>query len=402
MNFNLYSDSLLILKFLRYNVGSHQSRGDTTTKQASKWFIKSAYYQNCPVYSNNKAGQATSGNLQDLKNAVQSGKEIRAITGKSYNFPLQNIAFDSAKVAGQFLDHVSKKTSGVTISYQSNAYWWFTMISTSGKRDMSRWSVGSHVDRGHTQDTVDTEWFKDDCWELVYSHDGSGKATKGTLNDLILAVQSGKRIRFQFPGSAHYTAEADNLSIRNGHVTAQALKHVSKASLEKFQDNAYWYWLMVSSTGTVRETRYNVGSHVSRGESKGKRPITWFAETRDWKLAFINDKNGGLRYGSKSTIINAVRQGASVRIVNDDGAYAFPAQNLAIHGGDVAAQTVNHVSMMSASDSVYEVAIQPNAYWWFTIVTTQGERDMSRWTVGSHQNRGRSQDRVAMRWFIQQ
>jgi len=336
-----------------------------------------------------------------LKNAVAAGQEIRALTGREYNVPLQNIAFDSAKVAGQFLDHVSKATSGVSITYQSNAYWWFSMVSTSGKRDMSRWSVGSHVDRGHSSDSIDTEWFNDPCWEPIYSHDGNGKATKGSINDLILAVQSGRRIRFQIPHLNHYTAEADNLSVRNGHVTAQAIKHVSKASLEMFQDNAYWYWLMLSTTGTVRATRYNVGEHVSRGNSKDNWAVNWFADTRPWKLAFVHKSDGASIYGSKATLVSAVERGASVRIVQEDGAYAFSGQNVAIQGSDIGAQTLNHVSMQPSSNS-YEMEIQPNAYWWFTIVTTQGERDMSRWTVGSHQDRGHTQDRVGLKWFVQE
>lgn len=386
----------------RYNVGAHVSRGVTTSTTSAKWYVKSSYCQSDPVYANSKSGQRTAGKIQDLMNAVNAGKEIRAITNKWYGFPLQNIAYDSAKVAGQFLNHVSKTRSGKNIVFQNNAYWWFTIISTSGKRDMSRWSVGSHVDIGHTSDTVSTEWYQDPCWELVYSHDKSGRSTQGSLPTLISAIQSGRRIRIQFPTLSFYTAEADNLSILRGHVTAQALKHVSKASLETFQDNAYWYWLMASTTGTVRATRYNVGSHVSRGTSKDKWAINWFADTRPWKEAFVHNAAGSGIRGSKSNVVNAVQRGASVRLVYENGAYAFPAQNLVINEADVAAGTLNHVSMRKASDSPYEKEISPNAYWWFTIVTTTGERDMSRWTVGEHQSRGHNQDRVGLKWFIQE
>lgn len=386
----------------RYNVGAHTSRGATTGTTAAKWYVKSSYCQREPLYGNNKTGQPTAGKIQDLKNAINAGKEIRAVTDKSYGFPLQNIAFDETKVAGQFLDHVSKTSSGKNIAFQNNAYWWFTMISTSGKRDMSRWSVGSHTDRGHTSDKIGTEWYQDPCWKLVYSHDKSGHSTQGSLKALISAIQSGKRIRIQFPTLSYYTAEADNLSILKGHVTAQALKHVSKASIETFQDNAYWWWLMASTTGTVRATRYNVGSHVHRGASKDKWAINWFADTRPWKEAFVHNSAGhGIR-GSKSNVVDAVRRGASVRLVQENDAYAFPAQNLAINGADVAAGTLNSVSMRTASDSQYEKEIQPNAYWWFTIVTTTGERDMSRWTVGEHKSRGHTNDRVGLKWFIQE
>jgi len=384
---------------IRYNVGSNVNRGSNTRNHGSKWFIKTAP---SPVYSNDKAGKATSGDIQALKDAVKSGNEIRAITNGYYSFDTQNIAYSGNKVVGQFLDHVSKKKSGNTISYQDKAYWWFTMISTTGKRDMSRWAVGSQDDRGHTSDTVSTQWFKDGCWEQVYSHDSDGKALNGALKDLVAAVQSGKRIRFQFTKSAHYTAEADNLSVRNGHVTAQALKHVSKASLETFQDNAYWYWLMVSTTGTVRQTMYNVGEHVKRDDSKFKYGVTWFVETRPWKLAYAHKSNGRPTFGSKANLLNAIKNGASVRITHENGDYAFPASNLALSGSEVAAQNVNHVSMQTATDNRSEMQIQSKAYWWFTIVTTRGERDMSRWKVGVHKSVGRNQNRVGLKWFVQE
>ena len=81
--------------------------------------------------------------------------------------------------------------------------------------------------------------------------------------------------------------------------------------------------------------------------------------------------------------------------------YAYKAQNLAVSpdGNHVAAQAVNHVSMQSVPNQ-NEVKIQPNAYWWFTIVSTTGLRDMSRWSVGEHTDRGHTSDKVGQKWFV--
>ena len=46
-----------------------------------------------------------------------------------------------------------------------------------------------------------------------------------------------------------------------------------------------------------------------------------------------------------------------------------------------------------------ELQIQPNAYWWFTIVDTTGRREMSRWNVGQHVSRGHNEDRIGHKWF---
>ncbi|EDO46271.1 predicted protein [Nematostella vectensis] len=387
---------------IRYNVGSSTPRGVTTNTRGTKWYVKSSFTSLLPVYANNKAGQAVSGTLGQLKAAVSAGQDIRAITEGSYQFPMQNVAFDNKVVAGQFLDHISKATSGATIQFQPNPYWWFTIISTSGKRDMSRWSVGTHTSRGHTSDTVSTEWFADPCWQLAYGHDTKGNAIQGSLNGLITAIQSGRRIRIQLGSSGAYTTEADNLSIIRGQVTAQALKHVSKASLETFQGDAYWWWLMVSTTGTVRMRRYDVEGTRDRGSTKTPYTVKWFVDTRPWSLALAHNEQGTPLAGSRAGLVKAVRAGAAVRIVQIDGAYAFPAQNLQVDptGSDVAAQTLNSVSMQEVAGAS-EMEIQPNPYWWFTIVTSRGERDMSRWSVGAHVSRGNSKDRVGLKWFVQ-
>ncbi len=397
MNIQLQFFNFYYIDSIGYYVGG-RFLSSTNSRTPVKWFAKPACFA-APIYANDKSGKRLQGSMDSLVSAVQNGRDIRVVSEKSYSFRLNNIAVGEKFVAGQNVEHISKSYSGNQLLFQNNAYWWFTMVSTKGTRDMSRWSVVDHVDRGHTNDRVGMEWFEDDCWKRVYSHDANGKSVSGSLNSLVAAIQSGSRVRFQFPDSKYYTAEADNLSIRNGHVTAQALKHVSKATLEKFQDNAYWYWLMVSTTGTVRATRYNVGRHTHRGDSTSKYRVDWFVDRRPWKLAVNVNKDGSVISGSKADLIEAVRKGASVRCVNGDGLYAYPADNLAIQNKDVAAQTIFSVSMQYAPGQ-YEMMIQPNAYWWFTIVDTTGRRDMSRWTVGDHVSRGRSNDKVGVKWFV--
>lgn len=237
----------------------------------------------------------------------------------------------------------------------------------------------------------------------MFSHDAHGRGLSGSRKLLTSAVLSGHRVRFQIPTWRYYTAEADNLSIRNDHVTAQALKHVSKKSLIEFQNDAYWYWLMISTTGTVRATRYNVGEHKHRGDSLNKVEVKWFIDTRPWKKVLANDKSGNVLSGSQSTLVQAVKAGADVRCVQGDEitGYAYKAQNLAVSpdGKHVSAQALSHVSMATAPNP-NEVMIQPNAYWWFTIVATTGFREMSRWSVGAHVSRGHTSDKVGHEWFV--
>ena len=160
---------------------------------------------------------------------------------------------------------------------------------------------------------------------------------------------------------------------------------------------------MVSTTGTVRATRYNVGQHRHRGDSTYKLTIKWFIDTRSWTHILSNDPSGKILSGDRSTLLDAVRNGADTRCVQgiEKQGYAYEAQNLAISpdGNNVAAQAISHISMMSAPNPE-EVKIQSNAYWWFTIVSTTGLREMSRWTVGEHVDRGHTSDRVGQKWFV--
>lgn len=393
------------MQMTRYNVGSNTHRGTNSQKTEIKWYVQTSALLPTPSYSHLADGSKVQGDLNDLESRVKKGQEIRCVSDNRYSFPIQNVAINSNNpkfVSGQSLDHISLNRSGNLIQFQSNAYWWFTIVTTQGLRDMSRWTVGSHQSRGHTQDRVAMEWFADSCWREVFSHDAKGTQLSGSLELLTSALLSGHRVRFQIPTWNYYTAEADNLSVRKGHVTAQELKHVSKSSLTGFQNDAYWYWLMVSTTGTVRATRYNVGEHKHRGDSTDKVMVKWFVDIRPWQEVLSNDQSGNVLSGSRSTLVQAVKAGADVRCVQGDKVvgYAYKAQNLAVSpdGKHVAAQAVSHVSMMSAS-SPHEVKIQPNAYWWFTIVSSTGLREMSRWTVGEHVDRGHTSDKVGQKWF---
>ena len=393
-----------IMEMTRYNVGSHRHRGTNRVRRSIEWYVQLAGLLPKPSYSHQANGNGVQGVLYDLESNVKKGQDIRCVSNKRDSFPLQNVAIASQGeyVSGQSLDHISSSRKNNSIGFQSNAYWWFTMLTTRGSRDMSRWTVGIHQDRGHSQDTVAMEWFVDGCWKEVFEHDAKGKPFSGSRQALTTAILSGHRVRFQLPQRNYYTAEADNLSVRNGHVTAQALKHVSKASSARFQDDAYWYWLMVSTTGTVRATRYNVGEHKHRGDSTEKLKVKWFIDTRPWGQVLWNDPFGNVVNGSRTHLVHAVRTGADVRCVQGDRkqGYSFKAQNLAVSpdGNHVAAQTLNHVSMQSAPNP-NEVMMQPRAYWWFTIVSTKGLREMSRWTVGKHENRGKSSGKVGTKWF---
>lgn len=128
-------------------------------------------------------------------------------------------------------------------------------------------------------------------------------------------------------------------------------------------------------------------------------PTSPAAETTAWTLAYANDENGVRTEGDIEALITAVQNGQEVRIVIPDpaGYYSTEAENLSVHHGIVYAQNNSHVSVEYQGDSL---RFQDDSYYWMIIVSTHGERDTIRWSVGAHEPRGRTQDKVAVRWFV--
>ncbi|CAG2250407.1 unnamed protein product [Mytilus edulis] len=378
----------------RWYVGSQTqpSTPETKAKYSVKWFtrqLSSDSNLKTPFLCNSDSGSVSCGNIQHLTRAVANGAEIHVtnVYGKRAEaLEFSNIAYSKAetKVAGTHLWHVSQSIVGNHIEFQQNAYWWFNLWSTDGTRDMSRWSVGEHTDRGHSNDKVSMKWFAD------------------------TSILVGKRVRLVYSDNT-YGIEADQLVVRNGHVTAQVLGHVSKANLQKFQDNAYWYWQNVATTGNVETIRYNVGSHTNRGSSNDRQATKWFIDSRPWVHAYSNSETGVTTHGSKASLIQGVKAGKMLRYIiksttrnqqNNDYIAVFNADNadLSPDGNNLGAQHIRSIGL--TGDGLYNVAFGSKPYWNFMIATTAGKLDETRWTVGEHQSQGHYNSNSAIDWFV--
>ena len=246
-------------KMTRYNVGLNIYRGTSNKKGSIWWYVQTSTFVSMPSFSHLADGSLVQGNLSNLVKSVKSGHEVRCVTDKKYAFPLQNVAINSQGVgfvSGQNVDSISIKRNDNLIQFQSNVYWWFTVVTTRGLRDMSRWTVGIHQSRGHNQDTVANEWFVDECWKEVFTHDSKGASLSGSRQALTSAHMAGRRVRFHNGNTAQ-----QKLTICPCKILMWQPRYLNTYARTGFQDDAYWYWLMVATTGTVRATRYNVGEH---------------------------------------------------------------------------------------------------------------------------------------------
>ncbi len=142
----------------------------------------------------------------------------------------------------------------------------------------------------------------------------------------------------------------------------------------------------INATGTIQANKF-----VGDGSQ--------LTNINRWSLAYAHNANGDQTAGNFNDLINAVQNGSQVRILIDgnDQQYATDAENIWIKNGIVYVQNTSHVSIAFDEDVL---RFQDNSYWWMIIVSTKGDRDMIRWNVGEHTPRGHTNDKVAVKWFI--
>jgi uncharacterized protein YmfQ (DUF2313 family) len=117
-------------------------------------------------------------------------------------------------------------------------------------------------------------------WKLAYAHDKDGNRTAGDIETLIDAVKNGQAVRIVTGDQGeYYSTEAENISVKNGVVHAQNNSHVSveyQGDVLRFQDDSYYWMIVVSTLGDRDMIRWNVGEHVPRGHTADKVAVKWF------------------------------------------------------------------------------------------------------------------------------
>ena len=395
----------------RYYVGgTFYKRNDAN--YAVKWYVK--YPQRLqPVLTQDATGQVVTGSVDALKEALRDGKAMYALVGNdshSDRLPLTNVAVKNGHVAAQSHNRVSlKPCADGRCKFADSASLQSYILSTAG---------GDIVEIRRVLDTATREpdihrrsavsWLVDNCWTLALVHDGAGQVVKGSLDSLRDAVQKGHRVRVRLPGLHDYVAEADGVQAKNGVVSAYFLTLISDDSdtLPNIASDHHTHvvWMTVSTSGTVRMRWQKLGS-VESGRKMHRvfDEVMWFVDTRPWTLVLSVDARGAVTDGRKEALAEAVKRGASVRYAartSETQSGFVAADNMQIKGNDVDAQNNNHISLTAATDNANDIDFQNNPYWYFTLVTTTGTFEASRWTYGRHESRGRDVKHFPVDWFV--
>ena len=242
----------------------------------------------------------------------------------------------------------------------------------------------------------------------MYCHDGDGNQVNGSLADLVSALETGHRVRLLYDD--HTSIEADEIMIRNGHVCAQLINHLSKQDATHFTPDVHWFWQICCTTGTCNVARINVGSSTTvAGPTPVKRAIKWIIDSRDWDMVLSVAADGTVLSGDKETLACAVIQGADVRYRMDlddlqpgqGYSLVYTADNLEIDPNTNDTIAFHLRAMARNPSGMYEERYVTPLRWIFVLADTLGNVPVDFWKVGEHTqyNRGFSID-FPIQWFV--
>ncbi len=122
-------------------------------------------------------------------------------------------------------------------------------------------------------------------------------------------------------------------------------------------------------------------------------------EYSSWNLVYYNTDDGKCLQGNLSNLIDAVRTGKPIRVVMEQGdvTSVANADYLWVKNNIVYAQNNGQVSCHFEGD---RMAFQDDSYYWMFIVSTIGDRQAIRWSVGDHNSLGKNNDRISIKWYV--
>ena len=395
----------------RYYVGGKfRSRNDYSL--AVQWYVKYPYSLR-RVLTLKAGGWIESGNFGVLQQAVLAGKAIYALMGddvKGDLLRLTSVAIKRFDVVAQSTNRVSMKPcKDGRCEFEDKALWLSYFFTTASGNVVTSRRVVDYPNRLiDLPKDVSVTWLVDDCWSLALTHDGSGKVTQGCLECLRDAVRAGHRVRVRLPGLDNLVAEADGLIIKKGVLTGYFLSFISDDE-NPLPDVAaehatHAVWMTISTSGVVRMRRQKLGSTIAgNGTVIAFYSVMWYIDTRPWHLTLSVDKEGTVTGGSKLALTEAVKRGATVRYAikyPGDAVKVVGVHNMHVHGSDVSAENTLAIRLKAAAGNSADFDFPKTPYWYFTIMTTTGRLETSRWRYGEHKSRSRVIKHFAVDWFV--
>ena len=373
------------------------------------WYVKKLG-KGKPVYSHFLDGSRVSGSLDDLFSMAKLGETRCVMRDRGYAFTMNNLVMDktAGEINGQSLFHVGQMFKEDALDFRVPPYYWYSSWTTTGRRDNTRWYVGTTQPRGHNNDFVALDWHVDSCWREVYVNDKYGYPLKGSLEELIFFISLGHRVRIQYENTA---IEANAIRISGQTVIVQSIEELKRrgtlnADKYFFNTDTMWKWTTAHTTGTVKTYTYRVKDMSFYKKEKKEAIIFWSVDCRPWKRVYSTPPSP-TQTTTVDDLINAVQRGASIRFnLQQDfkaGFFFTNADNVRVDEVNqiVYAQCLRHISDQKDQASTNnEYEIQMNPFHWFLMISSEGVMAMSAWKT---QSRTQLYDDVApeanITWF---
>ncbi|XP_033743577.1 uncharacterized protein LOC117329653 [Pecten maximus] len=349
-----------------------------------------------PVYHHLANGLMVGGSKGNIISSVKRGKSIKIwlnINMLPSVTSLQRLEVDDCDVVGQNIFRVGVNLN--PLKFMTPLYWWNALVSTLGSVLKSRWYIGEHIHKSNSVSSYDLAWYVDVCWSLAFVHSATGTEISGNIGNLKAHILIGRRVRVLFDS---YTMEADNIFISNNNIiTAQFLSQMDTQQPMVFSDG-HWKWVRISTDGSFLTDIYEMGSSTKISNSAMSSGASWFVQRREWIQMLVTSSNGTVVQGTKTALVEAIRQGSSLRCVihfETNDTLVFTADNIEIsNDGNVAAQLFRYIQF---SDDKFGTFVP---YWRIMLMCTTGKLQESRWTVGEHVKRGENVYDVGTHWFV--
>ncbi|KAL5013136.1 hypothetical protein ScPMuIL_007406 [Solemya velum] len=392
------------LQIFQWEFGENVPSGDVRIHVRASWYVQ---YNGCKDGEGNMLlttfanGTKADGDVQTLAKAVSDGAGLTAydsFTGKRW--PMNSVVWTPELVVGynqwSFSDHMI----GNHRELDSWPNWLFSLYTTDGEYQDVHWILRSNS-ISHFNDTKTLKWFADPCWQLAYSHDENGNPFDGSLDYLKAAVAKGHRVKILM---GNFSSEVDDLLVdTDGNITAVLTSDVRHRRTDptEFPTKLNWLFRLISTNGRNKYHLFDVlnpDTHLAFFDNRG---VSWFIDTRPWKHVFSVDENGATTYGSKADLVNAARNGADVRFswhYANFWSTIQKADTVIVNGTELAAEAIRSLFVTMDSQDGFTLPYHPA--WTFSLTSTTGDVDISRWTIGKHESRGHFRLRANVHWFV--
>ena len=120
----------------------------------------------------------------------------------------------------------------------------------------------------------------------------------------------------------------------------------------------------------------------------------------NWQHVYTNDQNGECIYGKIENLISSIRAGKEVRMeinYGRDFIFITEANNIWIKNAVVYAQNTTSVSVHFRGQRLY---FDPETYYFWFVIDTNGNMDRIRWNIGEPVMRGYDTQNVPVKWFV--